>query len=88
VGEISALSRMASTLIHRPEDRGQVPAEALRFVRSNTPFANLFYARLAIDYALMWRAQEALSPGYLERYERRLEEERGVEFIVRPTDAA
>jgi hypothetical protein len=33
----------------------------------------------------MFRLQEWLHPGYVERYERKMRDERGVDFLVRPT---
>jgi hypothetical protein len=42
-------------------------AEALRFVRSNTPFLNLWYLKAAVDHMGFNDLQETLSPGYLAR---------------------
>lgn len=42
-------------------------AEALRFVRSNTPFLNLWYLKAAVDHIGFNDLQESLSPGYLAR---------------------
>src|SRR3546814_13494880 len=60
-------------------------AAGLRFVISNTPFANLFYTRQALDYLILWRLQEAVNPGYLRRMEKRIEKENGQTFLVRPS---
>lgn len=64
-----------------------VGAQGLRFVVSNTPGNNLFYSRMALDYLFLWEVQEALSPGYLRRMERRAEEERGQQWWLRPSEA-
>lgn len=42
-------------------------AETLRFAKSHLPFINLWYAKAAIDHAVLQDAQEFLSPGYLSR---------------------
>lgn len=63
-------------------------AKAFRFLINNTPFVNLFYTRLALDYALFYQIQEALNPGYLRRMEKRIEQETGQEYLLRPTEAA
>lgn len=63
-------------------------AQALRFLVSNTPGNNLFYARMAADYLFLYEVQEAMSPGYLRRMERRAEQERGQEWWLRPSEAA
>jgi hypothetical protein len=61
--------------------------QGFRFVKDNTPFANVWYARLALDYLVLWRMQEAISPGYLARYEANVREREGSDFLVAPTDA-
>lgn len=63
-----------------------VGAQGLRFVVSNTPGNNLFYTRMALDYLFLYEMQEAMSPGYLRRMERRAEEERGQEWWLRPSE--
>jgi hypothetical protein len=64
-----------------------VGPEIFRLVQSNTPFANLFYTKLALDYLITWRVQEAMNPGYLRRMERRVQEDMAQGFIVRPSEA-
>lgn len=63
-------------------------AKAFRLLVQNTPFVNLFYTRLALDYFVFWQIQEALNPGYLRRMERRAEKETGQEYLLRPSEAA
>ena len=50
---------------------------ALNFALSNTPFANLFYVRPALDYLLLNALRESVSPGTLRRAERRRERDYG-----------
>lgn len=64
-----------------------VAAESLRFVSSNTPFANLFYTKAAIDYLFLYQLQEAANPGYLRRMERRMKRENNQEFFLPPSQA-
>jgi hypothetical protein len=63
-------------------------AQALRFTISNTPYANLFYTRMAADYLFLYELQETMNPGYLRRMERRIEQETGSEWWLRPSEAA
>jgi hypothetical protein len=63
-------------------------AKAFRFALNNTPFMNLFYTRLALDYMVFWRLQEYLNPGYLKRMERRTKQENDQEYLLRPSEAA
>lgn len=62
-------------------------AQSVKFAISNTPYANLFYTRMAADYLFLYELQESLNPGYLRRMERRVEQETGSEWWLRPTEA-
>lgn len=59
-------------------------ASAIRFITSNTPFANLFYTRAALDHLILFEFQEAVNPGYLRRMERRIRRENNQEFFISP----
>ncbi len=74
-------------LWQRVRDGDDAAAAALRLAVNNAPFLNLFYTRLALDYAILYRVQEALNPGYLRRMERRVQQENNQNFIVRPSEA-
>lgn len=52
---------------------------------NNTPFANLWYTRAALDLAILNQMQEWISPGTLKRREKRLEKDFGQRYIVDPT---
>lgn len=72
--------------LYRRAVRGEASAsDALRTTLSNTPYANLFYTRIALDYMLLYQIQESMNPGYLRRMERDLEEKHGQQFLLRPT---
>ena len=67
---------------------GEDPSiQAWRFLMNNFPGINLFYTRIALDYLILYRVQESLSPGYLRRLERRVREENEQEFLVFPSQA-
>lgn len=83
LGEIEQFHKLLMTLRDDPEDAG---AEAIRLGLRNTPLINLFYTRAAMDYLFIYHLQEWASPGYLRRYERRVERERGQEFLIRPSE--
>lgn len=59
-------------------------AEALRFARSHAPLVNLWYARGAIDRAVLHDLQEQLSPGYLARMEARAQRDWNQHYWWRP----
>lgn len=74
-------------LVQSAKDGRDVGAKAFRVAVNNTPFVNLFYTRLALDYLVFWRIQESLNPGYLRRMERRAKSENAQEYWLRPMEA-
>ena len=66
-------------------DWQDLPADATRFGVNNTPFINLFYTRQALDWLILYDLQEAMSPGYLQRMERRIRQENGQRFLLQPS---
>ena len=62
-------------------------AQAVRLGINNTPFLNLFYTRMALDYMFLYQIQESLNPGYLGRLQRRIEQNQGQEFMFPPSQA-
>ncbi len=62
-----------------------LPGELVRLAGRNIPIVNTWYTRLALDYVLLWGLQERASPGYLQRYEDRVRNQEGADFIVSPT---
>jgi hypothetical protein len=76
----------AKRLFDAAKSGEDVGAQSLRFAVSNTPGNNLFYTRMAADYLFLYELQEAMSPGYLRRMERRAEQERGQEWWLRPSE--
>ncbi len=63
-------------------------ANALRVAINNTPYLNLFYTRIALDYLVLYRMQEMMNPGYLSRMEQRVRTQNRQEFILPPSQYA
>jgi hypothetical protein len=59
-------------------------AELVRFVKGNTPGANLWYAKAALDHIIFHQMQEYFSPGYLSQMQRRAQKEFGQQFWWTP----
>lgn len=84
VGKISGLLRLFSAI----RDGDNLGGATWGALRSNIPFANLFYTRMALDYLILYQIQEALSPGSLRRMEQRIKKDSGRDFIFkRPSQA-
>lgn len=60
-------------------------AAGVRFVQSNTPFANIFYTKILLDYLIFWNAQEFVNPGSLARMERDMEQRTGQQMLISPS---
>ena len=70
------------------DEPGLTGADLLRFGQNNMPFLNVWYARLAMDWAFIWDLQELVSPGTQARRVRRAKNE-GREYWLNPqTDRA
>lgn len=66
--------------------RGDDPrAATLRAGLNNTPFANLFYARWAMDYTFLYALQDSVDPGSVRRMQRQIERDRKQDFFLPPT---
>lgn len=69
-------------------DVDKATSQGLRFAVNNTPFANLFYTKFAVDYLFLYGMNEAISPGYIDRLERRTKRDKGQEFYLPPSEYA
>jgi hypothetical protein len=63
-------------------------ADGIRLGVNNAPFANLFWTRIGLDYAVLYHLQEMANPGYLKRMEQRVKRENDQEFILPPSQYA
>jgi hypothetical protein len=61
-----------------------IGAEAIRFVRGNTPGASLWYLKAGLDHLIVHNLQEMMSPGYLNTMRRRQEREFGQTYYWEP----
>lgn len=67
--------------------KGEDPrAQGLRATLNNAPFANLFYARWALDYTFLYSLQDSLDPGSVRRMQRRIERDNKQDFVLPPTN--
>lgn len=61
-------------------------AEVVKFVKTNTPGQNLWYAKAALDHMVWNQLAEHFSPGYLAKVRRRSEREFGQKYYWEPQD--
>ena len=60
---------------------------AISTIVSNTPYANLFYVKPAVDYLFLNSLREMASPGYLRRQERNRQRNYGQTKLI-PSEVA
>lgn len=81
--EVVDLFQRARGVVEGGEE--DLSGDVLRLTKSNIPFANLFYAKGAMDYLIWYQMQEAINPGYLRRMERRVKRENDQEYWLPPS---
>ena len=64
---------------------GEIAPHLWELVYRQVPGINLFYLRLALNYLFLWQVQEALNPGFLRRFERRLRDQQGQTMWLSPS---
>jgi hypothetical protein len=74
--------KLWSRLVRGDADAG----DALRLAQNNTPFLNIFYTRMALDFLILHDMQEFVAPGTLQRMQDRARAESGQTFLVSPAD--
>jgi len=68
-----------------PHPQREAAAQTFAVAINNTPFVNLFYTRMVLDYLILNRITEWLSPGALRRREGRIKRQNDQEFFLRPS---
>ena len=66
-------------------DGDDAAGDAAQLMLRNTPFINLFYGKLAVDYLFAYELTEFVNPGYFKRMERRMKKDTDQEFFFPPS---
>ena len=86
IGDVIKVTVKVAAPRGRVKKGDDVAAATVKLIISNTPGANIFYARAMLDYLVIYRVQEALNPGYLKRMEDRVKKEQNQTFFVPPSE--
>jgi hypothetical protein len=78
----------AAAIHHAKGERTDEGAGLIRFAKQNVPILNLWYLQAAMDHILWNSAQEAASPGYLERMQAKAEGNKGTTWYWQPQERA
>ena len=84
-GPAAGLFEQYVGVLQAARDGDDLRAKAVRAAVNSTPFANLFYARVGMDYLILNGVMESLNPGYLRRYQRKIEKENDQTFWLPPS---
>ena len=76
-------------LVHGGGDNNRHPwrtraADTLRLARDNLPFMNLWMTGVFMNYLVWYRLQDWINPGYLQRMEKRMQQNQGEKFWLSP----
>jgi hypothetical protein len=85
-GPVAGAADTVAELYTRVRNGDDVAAVSFKALLDNTPFANLFWLRPLLDYAILFNIQESLNPGYLRRMERRVERQNEQQFLFKPSE--
>lgn len=91
VGDFAQITDLMKLAVRGEDVSSEALRKALSMAAGTNPYASIVvngYGRVALDYLVLYRIQEELSPGYLRRVERRMMQEQGQEFIFPPTEYA
>lgn len=91
IGEVAEINDLFKRAIRGEAKAAEGLREALRIASGAHPAAAVVvngYPRIALDYLIMYRIQEELSPGYLRRIEQRMRKENAQEFLFPPSEYA
>lgn len=80
-GSLSQVARVLGAI----RDGQDPSAKALKLGVDHLPFANVFYLRPVLDWAIVYQLQELANPGYLRRMEQRRARDNDQQFIVSPS---
>lgn len=83
-GDIEAVFKLKDNAAAGEVD--QTGGKLVRFAKSHTPGANLWYAKAALDHMIFHQMQEHFSPGYLRRMKRRAKKDFNQKFWWEPGD--
>lgn len=87
VGTVSDTARLFQTFrdARKEGDLRSAPAAAFRLGLNNTPFLNIFYTRMAMDYLILNRIQDSISPGFLARVEKNTRDQNNQTYWLPPS---
>lgn len=91
ISDVAGLNDLMKRAFRGEAGAAEAFREALKVASGAHPTAAFVvngYPRIALDYLVLYRLQEEMSPGYLRRMEQRMRKDNAQEFLFPPTDYA
>ena len=91
IGDVAGMVDLYKRAIRGEAGAGEAFRDVLKLASGAHPVSAIVvngYPRIALDYLVLYRIQEELSPGYLRRIEQRMRRDNAQEFIFPPTEHA
>ena len=76
---VSKVARVDEYQDNTPTD---IASDAVGVLKANTPFLNVWFLRYAIDTTVMHLVQDQISPGYAGRYQDRMKQQQGTQYLL------
>jgi hypothetical protein len=91
ISDVAGVNDLFKRAVRGEAGAGEALKEALKVASGAHPAAAFVvngYPRIALDYLVLYRIQEELSPGYLRRMESRARNENAQEYLLPPAEYA
>ncbi|MBS1088136.1 hypothetical protein [Gluconobacter wancherniae] len=100
LGDLGDVANAYQSIRDGWEDRGaqgglkEAESQALRLTMAHVPFGaiapqaaalNTFYGKMAMQYLVYYRLQEMMNPGYLQRFQNKVQQQNNQSFWLSPT---
>tara|TARA_R110000803_G_C11987841_1_gene321548 strand:- start:3 stop:2564 length:2562 start_codon:yes stop_codon:yes gene_type:complete len=88
LGPTAGVVDSLGTIYAKFREGDNIAKDTARFALQNTPYLNLFYAKTALDYFIIYGLLEKAEPGFLRKMESRIRNDNEQEFYFPPSSSA
>lgn len=91
VSDVAGITDMLQRAVRGEDVKAEAFRDALKNVAGLNPYSSAVlngYPRVALDYLILYRLQEEISPGYMHRMEQRMQKENAQSFMFPPSQYA
>jgi len=88
-GTLSNVYRIGQQIedeMKHPEKKHDIGAKVFGLAMNETPYVNLWYAKLVLNYLFSYHVKEILNAGYLQHTEDRIKRDQGNAYFFQPSE--